>query len=80
MNCSRVPPLPTADGCDRQFTDRSQPRLAPKVLAPHAPNGQGNIYIVQHHSVADEIQTIANYIDWYLHQNPGFQAGEVLSP
>jgi DNA helicase-2/ATP-dependent DNA helicase PcrA len=54
------------------------PRLAPKVLAPHAPNGQGNIYIVQHHSVADEIQTIADYIDWYLLQNPGLPAGEVL--
>jgi DNA helicase-2/ATP-dependent DNA helicase PcrA len=54
------------------------PRLAPKVLAPHAPNGQGNIYIVQHHSVAEEIQTIAEYIDWYLLQNPGVPAGEVL--
>ncbi len=54
------------------------PRLAPKVLAPHAPNGQGNIYIVQHHSVSDEIQAIADYIDWYLLQNPGVPAGEVL--
>ena len=54
------------------------PRLAPKALAPHAPNGQGNIYIVQHHSVAEEIQTIAEYIDWYLQQNPGVPAGEVL--
>jgi DNA helicase-2/ATP-dependent DNA helicase PcrA len=54
------------------------PRLAPKFLAPHAPNGHGNIYIVQHHSVADEIQTIADYIDWYLLQNPGLPAGEVL--
>jgi superfamily I DNA/RNA helicase len=53
-------------------------RLAPKVLAPHAPNVQGNIYIVQHHSIADEIQTIADYIDWYLLQNPTVPAGEVL--
>jgi DNA helicase II / ATP-dependent DNA helicase PcrA len=54
------------------------PRLAPKVLAPHAPNAQGNIYIVQHHSVDEEIQTIAEYIDWYLQQNPDVPAGEVL--
>jgi len=54
------------------------PRLVPKVLAPHAPNGQGNIYVVQHHSIAEEIQTIAEYIDWYLQQNPGVPAGEVL--
>ena len=54
------------------------PRLAPKTLAPFAPNGQGNIYIVQHHSVADEIQAITDYIDWYLLQHPGLPAGEVL--
>jgi len=54
------------------------PRLAPKVLAPHALNAQGNIYIVQHHSVAEEIQAISDYIDWYLDQNAGVPAGEVL--
>jgi DNA helicase-2/ATP-dependent DNA helicase PcrA len=54
------------------------PRLAPKVLAPHAPNGQGNIYIVQHHSIAEEIQAISDYIDCYLDQNPSVPAGEVL--
>jgi superfamily I DNA/RNA helicase len=53
-------------------------RLDPKVLAPHAPNAQGNIYNVQHPSTADEIQTIAEYIDWYLLQNPTVPAGEVL--
>jgi superfamily I DNA/RNA helicase len=53
-------------------------RLAPKVLLPHAPNAEGNIYIVQHPSTADEVQTIAEYVDWYLIQNPGMPAGEVL--
>lgn len=53
-------------------------RIAPKVLLPHPPNAQGNIYIVQHHSTAAEVQTIAQYIDWYLLQNPGMPAGEVL--
>lgn len=53
-------------------------RFAPKVLAPHAANAQGNIYIVQHPAIADEIQAIADYIDWYLQQNPTVPAGEVL--
>jgi ATP-dependent DNA helicase UvrD/PcrA len=53
-------------------------RLAPKVLTPHAPNGPGNIYIVQHHSVAEEIEAISDYIDWYLEHNAGVPAGEVL--
>jgi DNA helicase-2/ATP-dependent DNA helicase PcrA len=53
-------------------------RLDPKVLAPHVPNAQGNIYNVQHPSTGDEVQTIAEYIDWYLLQNPTVPAGEVL--
>lgn len=53
-------------------------RIAPKILLPHAPNIEGNIYNVQHPSTGDEVQTIAEYIDWYLQQNPGVPAGEVL--
>jgi hypothetical protein len=34
--------------------------------------------VVQHHSIADEINTLADYIDWYLQQHPGEAAGEVL--
>jgi DNA helicase-2/ATP-dependent DNA helicase PcrA len=72
-----VPPLPTAGGVANSLISHNQ-RLAPKVLAPHAPNGQGNIYIVQHNSIADEIRAIADYVDWYLLQNPTVPAGEVL--
>jgi DNA helicase-2/ATP-dependent DNA helicase PcrA len=53
-------------------------RLAPKILLPHGPNAQGSIFIVQHHSVTAEVQTLAQYIDWYLLQHPGLPAGEVL--
>jgi superfamily I DNA/RNA helicase len=53
-------------------------RLAPKILNPRPQNGQGDIYIVQHHSIADEINTLSDYIDWYLDQHPGMAAGEVL--
>jgi ATP-dependent exoDNAse (exonuclease V) beta subunit len=33
---------------------------------------------VQHNSVADEISTLAAYIEWYLQNHPGVPAGEVL--
>lgn len=53
-------------------------RLAPKPLNPFPQNGEGTVYIVQHNSVADEIETLAAYIGWYLSTNPGIPAGEVL--
>ncbi len=53
-------------------------RLAPKGLNPCAQNGQGEVFIVQHNSVTEEIQTLAEYIDWYLQNHAGMPAGEVL--
>lgn len=53
-------------------------RLDPKPLNVYPPNGEGHVYIVRHYSVADEIQTLAAYIDWYLQRHPGVPAGEVL--
>jgi superfamily I DNA/RNA helicase len=53
-------------------------RLAPKQLLPFGQNPAGHIYIVQHPTVAEEIDTLAAYIEWYLASNPGVPAGEVL--
>jgi DNA helicase II / ATP-dependent DNA helicase PcrA len=53
-------------------------RLAPKPLNPCAQNVEGTVYIVQHNSVYDEINTLAAYIEWYLAANPAVPAGEVL--
>lgn len=53
-------------------------RLAPKPLNPFPPNGEGQVYVVQHNSVAEEIEAAAAYIEWYLAANPGVPAGEVL--
>jgi superfamily I DNA/RNA helicase len=53
-------------------------RLAPKVLAPFAGNEQGTIYIVQHNSVVEEIETLSAYVDHYLGNNPTVPAGGVL--
>lgn len=53
-------------------------RLAPKVLNPFPQNCTGDIYIVQHPTVDEEISTLADYIDWYLQNHLGMPAGEVL--
>jgi DNA helicase-2/ATP-dependent DNA helicase PcrA len=53
-------------------------RLAPKPLNPFPQNGEGQVYIVQHSSVAEEINSLAAYIEWYLAANPAVAAGEVL--
>ncbi len=57
---------------------RHNQRFAPKVLNPHAQNGNGDVYIVQHGTVEDEINTLADYVDWYLQLHPAVRAGEVL--
>jgi len=53
-------------------------RLAPKVLNVQPQNGDGEVQIIQHNSVSDEIDTLAGYVDWYLRNHPGVPAGEVL--
>jgi len=52
--------------------------LAPKQLLPFTQNGNGDVFIVQHRPVEDEIRTLGAYIDWYLQTHPGVPAGEVL--
>jgi DNA helicase II / ATP-dependent DNA helicase PcrA len=53
-------------------------RLAPKVLAPLPTNEAGTIYVVRHNASNAEVQTTADYIDWYLQHNPAVPAGKVL--
>ena len=53
-------------------------RLAPKTLHPFPQNAEGHVAVVQHTDVSAEIQTLADYIDWYLLGNPAVPAGEVL--
>ena len=53
-------------------------RLAPKILNAFPQNGDGDVHIVQHRTVAEEIEALAAYIDWYLASNPGVAPGEVL--
>ena len=53
-------------------------RAVPKVLTEFPQNGNGTVYIVQHDTISDEIETLALYIDWYLAHNPALPAGEVL--
>ena len=54
------------------------PRATPKQLLPFQGNANGTVFIVQHQTVAREIETLAAYIEWYLAGHPGLAAGEVL--
>lgn len=53
-------------------------RLAPKALNPFAANGAGQVFILQHVSVDEEIAILSAYIDFYLANHDGVPAGEVL--
>ncbi|MDP2937110.1 MAG: ATP-dependent helicase [Dehalococcoidia bacterium] len=50
----------------------------PSTIRPVAKNGPGEVYIVQHNSIQDEITCIAAFIDWYLANHAGVKPGEVL--
>ena len=50
----------------------------PSTIRPVPQNGAGEVYIVQHNSIQDEITSIAAFIDWYLTNHPTVKPGEVL--
>jgi DNA helicase-2/ATP-dependent DNA helicase PcrA len=54
------------------------PRQNPKNLNPRPGNPQGIVYIVQHPSIADEIECLSAYVESLLAANPQVPAGEVL--
>jgi DNA helicase II / ATP-dependent DNA helicase PcrA len=53
-------------------------RLEPRPLVVRPQNGNGEVYIVQHDSIEDEIANLAAYLERYLETHPGVPAGEVL--
>ena len=53
-------------------------RLEPRPLIVRPQNGDGEVYIVQHDSIEDEITNLAAYVEWYLETHGGVMAGEVL--
>jgi superfamily I DNA/RNA helicase len=38
-------------------------RLAPKVLTPSPQNANGDVFIVQHETVVEEIRTLADFVE-----------------
>jgi superfamily I DNA/RNA helicase len=55
--------------------------MCTSTICPSADCGQGEIYIVQHDFIQDEIETISAYINWYLlnHDDVGSKDILVLS-
>jgi DNA helicase II / ATP-dependent DNA helicase PcrA len=50
----------------------------PQPLTPDPTRPDATLYVVQHATLADEIASIAEFVDHYLKQHPGLPAGRVL--
>src|SRR5439155_1471850 len=54
------------------------PRPDRPVLLPFPANPPGNVSIVQHTTLQEEVETLSAFLDWYLVQHPAVPAGEIL--
>lgn len=50
----------------------------PSTIQPSPTNSPGDVYIVQHNSIQEEVTTLGAFIDWYLGNHPDVEPGEVL--
>ena len=50
----------------------------PSTIRPVVQNGVGEVYIVQHSSVQDEMTSTAAFLHWYLGSKPDVKPGDVL--
>ncbi|MHB0948176.1 MAG: UvrD-helicase domain-containing protein [Gemmatimonadaceae bacterium] len=53
-------------------------RIRAGVVRPSPSKPPGDVAVVQHASVRDEVNTTSEYIAWYLSNNPSVKPGEVL--
>lgn len=53
-------------------------RIRTGVVRPSPTKAAGDVTVVQHASVREEVNTTSEYIVWYLTNNPGVMPGEVL--
>ena len=50
----------------------------PSTIRPSPTNSQGDVFIVQHNSIQDEVTAVSAFIDWYLNNKSDVRPGEVL--
>ena len=50
----------------------------PSTITPMQGCSLGDVYIVQHNSIQEEVTSTAAFLHWYLANNPDVQPGEVL--
>jgi DNA helicase II / ATP-dependent DNA helicase PcrA len=53
-------------------------RASGSCIQPFSTNCVGDVHIVQHGDLSEEIENVAAYADWYLKQNPTVAMGEIL--
>ena len=50
----------------------------PSTITPIQGCGLGDVHIIQHDSIQEEVTSTAAFLDWYLANNPDVKPGEVL--
>ncbi len=50
----------------------------PSTITPIQGCGLGDVHIIQHNSIQEEVTSTAAFLDWYLANNPDVKPGEVL--
>lgn len=75
FECRRCPGLPIELANALILHNHPQ---RPSTITPTQGCGIGEVYIVQHNSVQEEVTSTAAFLDWYLANNPEVSPGEVL--
>lgn len=74
--CKRCPPNIVA--LSNSLISHDAHTTRPQPLTPGATRPNAAIYVVQHQTLADEITSVADFVDYYLRQHPDLPAGRVL--
>lgn len=74
--CRRCPPNIVA--LSNSLISHDPHTTRPQPLTPQSTRQDAKIYVVQHATLADEISSVAEFVDHYLSQHPDLPAGRVL--
>ena len=76
VECLRCPP--NIVDMSNSLISHDQRRSRPVPLTPDPSRPPASIYIVQHQTVDEEVESIADYVDHYLNVHPDINPGQVL--
>lgn len=76
LESRRCPPNIVAMSNSLIANEPARTRLVPLAPQPGRPNA--TVFVVQHRTLADEIDTVADFVNDYLNRRPGLPPGQVL--